>query len=200
MGQAGREPSLGSRSFEPLELLSAGKVSRIPSSLEKPRMASMLCKRDVLPPGLRSRWPESEKLLSAMAGAQPGRCMGRAHFANWSLMPVFPLPAPQTPKCALLEREQLDGSDQSSTRRATGLGNRSGCGRALGQRSTGPPLKLEVWPRGNWSFGAKGLRCSSPRLLPLSRPSPFPLSLPLQRAGLSPYQPRVLGLSPRPAP
>lgn len=77
LGQADRAPSLGSRSFEPLELLSAGKVSRIPSSLVKPRMASMLCKRDVLPPGLRSRWPASEKLPSAMAGGQPGRCMGR---------------------------------------------------------------------------------------------------------------------------
>lgn len=38
----------------------------------------MLCSREVLPPGLRSRWPASEKLPSAMAGAQPGRCMGRA--------------------------------------------------------------------------------------------------------------------------
>lgn len=36
----------------------------------------MLCSREVLPPGLRSRWPASEKLASAMAGAQPGRCMG----------------------------------------------------------------------------------------------------------------------------
>lgn len=81
LGQAGRAPSLGSRSFEALELLSAGKVSKIPSSLVKPRMASMLCKRDVLPPGLRSRWPASEKLPSAMAGAQPGRCMGRQELA-----------------------------------------------------------------------------------------------------------------------
>lgn len=38
----------------------------------------MLCSREVLPPGLRSRWPASEKLPSAMAGAQPGRCMGSA--------------------------------------------------------------------------------------------------------------------------
>lgn len=79
-GQAGRAPNLGSRSFAPLELLSAGKGSRIPSSLVKPRMASMLCKREVLPPGLRSRWPASEKLPSAMVGAQPGRCMGRRAF------------------------------------------------------------------------------------------------------------------------
>lgn len=186
LGQAGRTPSLGSRSFEPLELLSAGKVSRIPSSLVKPRMASMLCKRDVLPPGLRSRWPASEKLPSAMAGAQPGRCMGRQERTlQTGARCRFPLPSPLL-KCALLEREQQDGSDQSSTGLATSLGNRSGGGRALGQQSTRMSLRLEVWPGGNRSFGAKGLQCSSPGLLPLSRPSPFPLSLPLQRAGLFP--------------
>lgn len=50
----------------------------MPSSLVNPRMASMLCSREVLPPGLRSRWPASEQLASAMAGAKPGRCMGSA--------------------------------------------------------------------------------------------------------------------------
>lgn len=78
LGQAGRAPSLLSRSFAPRAPRSAGKVPRIPSSLVNPRMASILCNREVLPPGLRSRWPASEKLPSAMAGAQPGRCMGGA--------------------------------------------------------------------------------------------------------------------------
>lgn len=78
LGQAARAPGLLSRSLAPRAPGSVGKEPRIPSSLVNPRMASMLCSREALPPGLRSRWPAIEKLPSAMAGAQPGRCMGRA--------------------------------------------------------------------------------------------------------------------------
>lgn len=46
-----------------------------------------------------------------------------------------------------------------------------------------PLLQLEVWPG---VTGAEGLQCSSPRLLPLSRPSPFPLSLPAIEGGSIP--------------
>lgn len=46
-----------------------------------------------------------------------------------------------------------------------------------------PLLQLEVWPG---VTGTEGLQCSSPRLLPLSRPSPFPLSLPAIEGGSIP--------------
>lgn len=104
-------------------------------------------------------------------------------------MPVFS-------KCALLERAKLD---QSQARRAPGLG--SGDGQALGQQSVEVLQQLEDWP----GLGATGALeqktgVAGPGLLLLFRPSPFPQPLPLKRAGLSPGEPRVQGVPPRPAP
>lgn len=79
----------------------------------------------------------------------------------------------------------------------TGLG--SGDGQALGQQSVGVLQQQIVFDLASGQLQQK-TSVAGPGLLLLFRPIPFPQPLPPQRAGLSPAEPRVLGVLPRPAP
>lgn len=140
----------------------------------------MLCSREVLPPGLRSRWPASEKLPSAMAGTQPGRCMGSAgrrkgaatllggadcsgdRRGSKSALPEFSRPTRGFPT-------------QDQTRRVTpAWAARAGGGRAL----RAPPPRSQqasaVLTPGSWGPG----RCRLP-----ARRGPSPSLDPAPRSG-----------------
>ena len=204
LGPAGRAPGLLSRSLVPRAARSSGKEPRTPSSLVNPRMASMLCSREVLPPGLRSRWPASEKLPSAMAGAQPGRCMGGAGAGRTRPALSALQPAQKTasrgsksaPPGATVQPEGDRTAAKSRERRQPRL-------RALeaGERR----VRGRLGPGWSWSsargwpgLGVLRLGARPPRLLPSPAPSSA-LAPPCSGAGPSPGSFPFLGVLAHPA-
>lgn len=140
----------------------------------------MLCSREVLPPGLRSRWPASEKLPSAMAGTQPGRCMGSAGRRKGAATLLGGADSSgdrRGSKSALPEfsRPTRGFPTQDQTRRVTpAWAARAGGGRAL----RAPPPRSQqasaVLTPGSWGPG----RCRLP-----ARRGPSPSLDPAPRSG-----------------
>lgn len=155
----------------------------------------MLCSREVLPPGLRSRWPASEKLPSAMAGAQPGRCMGGAGAGRTRPALSASPPAQKTasrgsksaPPGAAVQPEGDRIAAKSCERRQPRL-----CALEAGERR----VRGRLGPGWSWSsargwpgLGVLRLGARPPRLLPSPAPSSA-LAPPCSGAGPSPVRPR----------
>lgn len=135
----------GPRRSPSLALPSGGKAPSSPSSLVKPRIASMLCSLDGLPPGLRAAGAASEKAPSAMASGLPGGCMRRP--ARGSAAPLQSHPAPG-------RRGQVW---HGVAGRAGLLGAGEECRGAVGEREGEAPARLLHGGGGRASLGPRRL-------------------------------------------